>query len=206
MVHCPAVGDGAEGSVVIIALVEGTSAAMGIVVVVSAAAGAKGAGEARAEAGEVVETGEVVWLFGVGGVEETEGAEDTWEAEETGEAKVLVGAVGEVEAVGARGAGEAMEVGDAVDAGGIVRAGIVFWGDVAGARKLNVVKASADAILAVIEPFSFPYLTGRGSRMLRPSFAIALLQSRLGSACSNISVFSYSTIVPRSVTTLQMWS
>jgi len=54
------VGDGAEGSVVIIALVEGTSAAMGIVVVVSAAAGAKGAGEARAEAGEVVETGEVV--------------------------------------------------------------------------------------------------------------------------------------------------
>jgi len=41
-------------------VVEGTLAAMGIVVVVSAAAGAKGAGEARAEAEEVVEAGEVV--------------------------------------------------------------------------------------------------------------------------------------------------
>ena len=60
MVPCLATGEGAEGSVVIIAVVEGTLAAMGIVVVVSAAAGAKGAGEARAEAEEVVEAGEVV--------------------------------------------------------------------------------------------------------------------------------------------------
>ena len=50
----------AEESVVIIAVFEGTLAAVAIVVVVSAAAGAKGAGEARAEAGEVMEAGEVV--------------------------------------------------------------------------------------------------------------------------------------------------
>ena len=60
MVPCLAAGEGAEGSVVIFTVVEGTLAAMGIVVVVSAAAGAKGAGEARAEAGEAVEVGEVV--------------------------------------------------------------------------------------------------------------------------------------------------
>jgi hypothetical protein len=45
MVPCLAAGEGAEGSVVIFTVVEGTLAAMGIVVVVSAAAGAKGAGE-----------------------------------------------------------------------------------------------------------------------------------------------------------------
>jgi len=60
MVLCLAAGEGGEESVVIIAVVEGTLAAMGIVVVVLAAAGAKGAGEARAEAGEVVEAGEVM--------------------------------------------------------------------------------------------------------------------------------------------------
>jgi len=60
MVPCLAAGEGAEASVVIIAVVEATLAAMGIVVVVSAAAGAKRAGEARAEAGNVVEAAEVV--------------------------------------------------------------------------------------------------------------------------------------------------
>jgi len=57
MVRCLAAGDGAEGNVVIIAMVEGTLAVMGIIVVVSAAAGAKGAREARAEVGEDVEAG-----------------------------------------------------------------------------------------------------------------------------------------------------
>jgi len=66
MVPCLAAGEGAEGSIVIFTVVEGTLAAMGIVMVVSAAAGTKGAGEARAarevvaEAGEVMEAGEVV--------------------------------------------------------------------------------------------------------------------------------------------------
>jgi len=60
MVPGLAAGKGAELSVVIIAVVKGSLAAMGIVVVVSAAAGAKGAGEARAQAGEVVEAGDVV--------------------------------------------------------------------------------------------------------------------------------------------------
>jgi hypothetical protein len=44
MVHSLAVGEGEEGSVIVITVVEGTLAAMGIVVVVSAAVGAKGAG------------------------------------------------------------------------------------------------------------------------------------------------------------------
>jgi len=66
MVPCLAVGEGAEGSVVIFTVVKGALAAMGSVVVVSTAAGAKGARESRAagdvvaEAGEVMETGEVV--------------------------------------------------------------------------------------------------------------------------------------------------
>jgi len=49
------VGEGAEWGVLIIAVVEGTFAAIRIVMVVSAAGGAQGAGEARADAGEVVE-------------------------------------------------------------------------------------------------------------------------------------------------------
>jgi len=65
MVPCLAPGEGAEGSVVIIAVVEGTSTAMGVVVVVSAAAGAKGTGEARAKAGEVVEAGDVARAVGL---------------------------------------------------------------------------------------------------------------------------------------------
>jgi len=121
--------------------------------------------------------------LGVAGVAETEGAE------ETGEAEVLVGAVGEVEAVGARGAGET----------------VVAGGEV-GARNSNIVKASTAAILAVIQPLSLPYSKVRGSSRLRPSLLITFLQSHLGSACSNISVLSYSTIIPRSVTIPLMWS
>jgi hypothetical protein len=121
--------------------------------------------------------------LGVAGVEETEGAE------ETGEAKVLVGAVGEVDAVGARGAGET----------------IVAGGEV-GARNSNIVKASTAAILAAIQPLSLPYSNVRGSSGLRPNLVIAFLQSRLGSARSNISVLSYSTIMPCSVTTPLMGS
>jgi hypothetical protein len=144
--------------------------------------------------------------LGVAGVEETEGGE------ETGEAEVLVGAVGEVEAVVARDAGEAIEVGDVVEAGELIEymeAGEVggavgevkVVGIAAGARKSNIVKASAAAILAAIQPLSLPYSNVRGSSGLRPSLEIAFLQSRLGSARSNISVLSYSTIMPRSVTT-----
>jgi len=151
--------------------------------------------------------------LGVAGVEETEGAE------ETGEAEVLVGAVGEVEAVVARGAGEAIEVGagevaravelieymEAGEVGGAVGE-IKVVGIAAGARKSNIVKASAAAILAAIQPLSLPYSNVPGSSGLRPSLVIAFLQSRLGSARSNISVLSYSTIMPRSVTTPLMWS
>jgi hypothetical protein len=121
--------------------------------------------------------------------------------EETGKAEVLVGAVEEVKAVGARGPGEAIEVGDAVEARDIARAGKVVRGGAAGARKSNIVKASAAAILAAIQPLSLPYSNVRSSSGLRPSLVIAFLQSRLGSAHSNISVLSYSTIMPRSVTT-----
>jgi len=60
MVHFPAAGEGAKGGVVIITMVEGTLAAMGIVLVLLAAVGAKGAAEARVDAGEVMEAGEVV--------------------------------------------------------------------------------------------------------------------------------------------------
>ena len=111
-----------------------------------------------------------------------------------------MGAVGEVEVVVAMGAGEAIEVGDAVEAGDIARAGRVVRGGAAGARKSNIFKASAAAILAAIQPLSLPYLNVRGSSGLRPSLEIAFLQSRLGSACSNKSVLLFSTIIPRSVT------
>lgn len=60
MVPWLAAGEAAEESVVIITVVEGTLAAMEIVMVVSVAVGAKRAGEAPAEAGEVVEAEEVV--------------------------------------------------------------------------------------------------------------------------------------------------
>jgi len=138
--------------------------------------------------------------MGVAGVEETEGAE------EAGEAELLVGAVGEVEAIVARGAGEAIEVRDAVEAGDMARAGKVVRGAAAGARNSNIVKASTAAILAAIQPLSLPYSNVRGSSGLRPSLVITFLQSRLGSARSNISVLSYSAIMPRSVTTPLMWS
>jgi hypothetical protein len=123
--------------------------------------------------------------------------------EETGKAEVLVGAVEQVEAVGARGAGEVIEVrdADAVEARDIARAGKVVSGGASGARKSNIVKASAGAILAAIQPLSLPYSNVRSSSRLRPSLEISFLQSRLGRACSNISVLSYSTIMPRSVTT-----
>jgi hypothetical protein len=177
--------------------------------------------------GDTRRAGEVVWVMGVAGVEETGKAEvlvgaveeveafgargageaievgDTVEAgdiaragkvvwvfgvagvEETGKAEVLVGAVEEVEAR---------------------RAGKVVRGGAAGARKSNIVKASAAAILAAIQPLSLPYLNVCGSSGLRPSLEIVFLQSRLGSARSNISVLSYSTIMLRSVTAPLMWS
>ena len=182
IVPCLAAGEGAEGSIKIVTVVEGTSAAMEIVVIVSAAAGANWAGDGRAarevvaEAGEVVEAGEVLWVLGVAGVETT------------GEASVLVGAMGEVEAVGARGAGETFIAGGEV-----------------GARKSNIVKASTAAILAAIQPLSLPYSNVHSSSRLRPHLVITFLQSRLGSACSNISILSFLTIMPRSVTTPLMW-
>jgi hypothetical protein len=114
--------------------------------------------------------------LGVALVEENEGAEATGEAEDTGEAKVLVGAVGEV------------EVRDTVEAGDIARAGKVVRGGAAGARKSNIVKASGAATLAAIQPLSLPYSNVHGLSGFRPSLEIAFLQSRLGSACSNISV------------------
>jgi hypothetical protein len=52
MLPCLVAGKSAEGSVVFIAEVGGTVAAMEIVVVVLVAAGAKGAGVTRAAAGE----------------------------------------------------------------------------------------------------------------------------------------------------------
>jgi hypothetical protein len=81
MVPCLTAGERAKGSGVIVAMVEGTLAAMGIVVVVSPAAGAKGAREARGageaiEVGDAVQAREVVWVVGVGWVKETEGAEE----------------------------------------------------------------------------------------------------------------------------------
>jgi hypothetical protein len=60
MLCCLATGEGAKGIVEIISVVEGMFAAMRIVMVVSAVAKVKGAGEAKAEAGEGVEPGDVV--------------------------------------------------------------------------------------------------------------------------------------------------
>jgi len=59
-----------------------------------------------------------------------------------------VGAEEEVHAVRARGAGEAIEVGD------VARARKVIRGGGAGAKKSNIVKATAAVILAVIQPIS----------------------------------------------------
>jgi hypothetical protein len=100
--------------------------------------------------------------------------------EEIGKATVLVGAVEEVEAR---------------------RAGKVITGGAAAARKSNIGKAPAATILAAIQPLSLPYSNVRGSIGLKPSSEIAFLRSRFGSARSNISVLSYSTIMPCLVTT-----
>jgi len=127
--------------------------------------------------------------MGVAGVEETEKAE------------VLFGAVDVVEAARARGVGQAIQVGDTVEDGDIARAGKVVRGGVPGARKLNIVKASAAAILAVIQPLSLPFSNVHGSGGFRPSCAFPCLQSLLGSARRNICVISYSTILPGSVPT-----
>ena len=104
-------------------------------------------------------------------------------------AKVLVGAVREVEAIGACSAGET----------------IVAGGEV-GARNSKIVQPSTAAILAVIQHLSMSYSNVRGLSGLRPCIGIAFLQSRLGSAPSNLSVLTYSTIMLRSVTTPLMSS
>ena len=106
-----------------------------------------------------------------------------------------MGAVDEFEAIGGRGTGETIEVGD------VARAGKAVMGGVAGARISNIVKASAAAIVAAIQPLSFMYSNVCGSSGLIRSLAIAFLLSHLGSALSNIFVLSYSTIMPHSVTT-----
>jgi hypothetical protein len=163
MVPCLSGGEGADSSEVIIAVVERTLAAMGTVVVVSAAAGADGPGEAMAQAGQVVEAGEDVLVLGVAGVKETE------EAKETRDDEVLLGAGGKVDAIGARGAGEAIEVGDTVEARYVLRAvelieymevgevggavGDVKVGGIAAARATNsnMATVSAAEILAKIQ-------------------------------------------------------
>jgi hypothetical protein len=60
MAPCLAAGEGPGGSVVHIAVVKGTFPCMGIVWVVSVAGGVKGAGEASAHPGEVMESRDVV--------------------------------------------------------------------------------------------------------------------------------------------------
>jgi hypothetical protein len=67
MVPCLAAGEGAEGSLVIFTVVEGTLAAMGIDVVVWAAAGAKGGREARG-VGEAIEVGDTMEAIDAGDV------------------------------------------------------------------------------------------------------------------------------------------
>ena len=145
---------------------------------ISATVKAKGTVQAveAVRAGDTRRAGEVVLDLGVAAVKGT------------GKAEVLVGAVEEVEAVGARGAGEVIEVRDAVEAGDIARAEKVVRGCAAGAGKSNIVKASTAAILAAIQPMSLRYSNVCGSRRLGPSLVIAFLQSRLGSARSNISI------------------
>jgi hypothetical protein len=86
-----ATGNGAEGSVVIFTVFEGTLAAMGIVVVVSAAEGAKGAREARGP-GEAIEVGDAVEAGAVESIEHMEAGE-------------VGGAVGEVKGVAIAAAG-----------------------------------------------------------------------------------------------------
>jgi len=123
---------------------EGTLASMGIVVVVSVAANAKGTVEdvGAVGPGDTRRAGEVMLVSGVAGVDETETAE------------VPAGAVEEVEAIGLRGIGDASEVGDAVQAGddgGVVGESKVVGIVAARVRNSNVATASAEEILAEIQ-------------------------------------------------------
>jgi len=167
--------------------------AVGVFMGISATAKAKGTVEA-VEAAGAGDAGGVVWILGVA------------EVEQTGKADVVLGAVEEVEAIEDRGAGEAIEVGDAVEAGDIARAGDIVKSGMAGATKSNILKASIAMIFAAIKLLCLPYMNIRSSSRLGPSLEIAFLQHRSGSAHSNISFLSYSTIMPRLVTTLLMWS
>ena len=122
---------------------------MGIVVVVSVAANAKGTVEdvGAVGPGDTRRAGEVMLVSGVAGVDETETAE------------VPAGAVEEVEAIGLRGIGDASEVGDAVQAGddgGVVGESKVVGIVAARVRNSNVATASAEEILAEIQLWSFP--------------------------------------------------
>ena len=85
-----------------------------------------------------------------------------------------MGAVEKVEAVGARGTGEAIEVEDNARAGEVVRGGV------AGARKSNIVKASAAAILATIQPLSLSYSNVRGSNRIETKLSDCLPPKSLG--------------------------
>jgi hypothetical protein len=96
MVPCLAPGEGSEWSVAIFTVVEGTLAAMEIVVVVSAAGGAKGAREARG-AGEAMEVGDAVKAREALDSTDVVRAVELMEYMEAGEVEC---AVGEVKVVG----------------------------------------------------------------------------------------------------------
>jgi hypothetical protein len=127
--------------------------------------------------------------------------------------------MGDIEAIAATGTAEAIEVRDEVEAGDVVRAvesieymqaaevggagGEVKVVGIAAAGATNSIMATVSAaeILEVIQLLSLLLSSVRGSSGFRPSIVIAFLQSCLGSARSDISVISYLTIMPHSVTT-----
>jgi hypothetical protein len=154
---------------------------------------------------------------------EARGAGEAIEVGDAVEARVLERAVGEVDHVEARGIGEAIEVADAVDAeevtravelieymdaavvGGAVVALVVISASV-GVVYSNIASASAADIVLVNQSLSLPWSNSHGSSRMRLSFVIAFLQSRFRSPHSNISVLSYSMIMPPSVTALLICS
>jgi hypothetical protein len=80
---------------------------------------------------------------------------------------------------------EAAEVGSAVVA-------LVVIGTAVGVRNSNIESASAAGILEVIQSLRMPRSTVSGLNGLRRSVVIAIVQSHLRSAISDISVLSYS--------------
>ncbi|KAF8244977.1 hypothetical protein K440DRAFT_646653 [Wilcoxina mikolae CBS 423.85] len=139
---------------------------------------------------------------------------------------VEVGVVGAIMEAEVREAGEVVRAETAISTIGIVREAVRAVGVIedrgarevfrasstvevvrratAGARNLNMARASTVVIFAVIQSLSLPNSNVLGSIGCIPSLVITFLQGRFGSACSSISVLSYSHVIPYSISTALM--